>query len=47
MGCKESLRPSLKHMLYIYCKEGKKHQVIYKTWEDLQPAITGGTVQQA
>lgn len=52
MGGKENLRPSLKHMLlihtqYIYCNGGKKPQVIYKTWKDLQLAITGGNVQQA
>lgn len=47
MGGKENVRPSLKHMLYIYCNGGKKHQVIYKTWKDLQSAITGGNIQQA
>lgn len=39
MGAKEILRPSLKQMMYIYCNGGKKHQVIYKTWRDLQPVI--------
>lgn len=43
MGGKDSLRPSLKHTL----NGGRKHQVIYKTWKDLQSAITEGNVQQA
>lgn len=53
MGGKEYLSPSLKHMLFIHIQYidyngGKTHQVIYKTWKDLQPAITrGGNVQQA